>query len=54
MPYSAEQYEANKERIKAAQKRYYECTHAARLEYQKRYDGKGPNSYSQEKYENRT
>ncbi|KAL3657124.1 hypothetical protein V7S43_017918 [Phytophthora oleae] len=40
MAYSPEQYQANKERIKAAQKRYYQRTREARLSYQKRYDNK--------------
>ncbi|KAG3054494.1 hypothetical protein PI125_g25853 [Phytophthora idaei] len=40
MAYSAEQYQANKERIKAAQKRYYQRTRDARLSYQKGYGGK--------------
>ncbi|ETP54879.1 hypothetical protein F442_00493 [Phytophthora nicotianae P10297] len=38
--YSPEQYQANKERIKAAQKRYYQRTREARLSYQKGYDDK--------------
>ncbi|KAJ8516321.1 hypothetical protein ON010_g18459 [Phytophthora cinnamomi] len=40
MANSPEQYQANKERIKAAQKRYYERTREARLAYQKGYDDK--------------
>ncbi|KAL7688831.1 hypothetical protein Plhal304r1_c018g0065581 [Plasmopara halstedii] len=40
MAYSPEQYLANKERIKAAQKRYYQRTRDARLSYQKSYDDK--------------
>ncbi|KAG3143052.1 hypothetical protein PI126_g14781 [Phytophthora idaei] len=40
MVYSPEQYQANKERIKAAQKRYYQRTRDARLSYQKSYDDK--------------
>ncbi|KAG2761797.1 hypothetical protein Pcac1_g20577 [Phytophthora cactorum] len=40
MAYSPEQYLANKERIKAAQKRYYQRTREARLTYQKSYDDK--------------
>ncbi|KAL7682751.1 hypothetical protein Plhal304r1_c046g0126881 [Plasmopara halstedii] len=35
MTYSPEQYQANKERINAAQKRYYQRTRDARLSYQK-------------------
>ncbi|EGZ11129.1 hypothetical protein PHYSODRAFT_520637 [Phytophthora sojae] len=35
MAYSPEQYQASKERIKAAQKRYYQRTREARLSYQK-------------------
>ncbi|KAG3132689.1 hypothetical protein PC128_g26449 [Phytophthora cactorum] len=40
MAYSPQQYLANKERIKAAQKRYYQRTREARLSYQKGYDDK--------------
>ncbi|KAG2971560.1 hypothetical protein PC123_g26808 [Phytophthora cactorum] len=40
MAYSPEQYQANKERIDAAQKRYYQRTREARLSYQKSYDDK--------------
>ncbi|KAG2875358.1 hypothetical protein PC110_g2613 [Phytophthora cactorum] len=40
MAYSPEQYQANKERIDAAQKRYYQRTRKARLSYQKSYDDK--------------
>ncbi|KAG2911908.1 hypothetical protein PC116_g20489 [Phytophthora cactorum] len=40
MAYSPEHYLANKERIKAAQKRYYQRTRDARLSYQKFYDDK--------------
>ncbi|KAG1700693.1 hypothetical protein DVH05_011552 [Phytophthora capsici] len=40
MAYSPQQYLANKERIKAAQKRYYQRTRETRLSYQKSYDGK--------------
>ncbi|KAG2807439.1 hypothetical protein PC113_g24050 [Phytophthora cactorum] len=40
MAYSPEQYQANKERIKAAQKRYYQRTRDARLSYEKSYDDK--------------
>ncbi|EGZ17268.1 hypothetical protein PHYSODRAFT_499030 [Phytophthora sojae] len=40
MTYSPEQYQASKERIKAAQKRYYQRTREARLSYQKDYDDK--------------
>ncbi|KAL7993913.1 hypothetical protein Plhal703r1_c39g0136121 [Plasmopara halstedii] len=40
MAYSSEQYLANKERIKAAQKRYYQRTRETRLSYQKSYDDK--------------
>ncbi|KAG3067092.1 hypothetical protein PI124_g17575 [Phytophthora idaei] len=40
MTYSPDQYLANKERIKAAQKRYYQRTREARLNYQKGYDEK--------------
>ncbi|KAJ8577033.1 hypothetical protein ON010_g2169 [Phytophthora cinnamomi] len=40
MAYSPEQYQASKERIKAAQKRYYQRTREARLSYQKDYDDK--------------
>ncbi|EGZ11068.1 hypothetical protein PHYSODRAFT_518892 [Phytophthora sojae] len=40
MAYSPEQYQASKERIKAAQKRYYQRTRDARLSYQKSYDDK--------------
>ncbi|KAG3088963.1 hypothetical protein PI124_g24266 [Phytophthora idaei] len=38
MAYSPQQYQANKERIKAARKRYYQRTREARLSYQKGYD----------------
>ncbi|EGZ24101.1 hypothetical protein PHYSODRAFT_479701 [Phytophthora sojae] len=40
MAYSPEQYQASKERIKAAQKRYYQRTREARLSYQKDNDDK--------------
>ncbi|POM60339.1 Crinkler (CRN) family protein [Phytophthora palmivora] len=40
MTYSPEEYLANKERIKAPQKRYYQRTREARLSYQNRYDDK--------------
>ncbi|KAJ8533468.1 hypothetical protein ON010_g13784 [Phytophthora cinnamomi] len=40
MAYSPDQYQANKERINAAQKRYYQRTREARLSYQKSYDDK--------------
>ncbi|KAK1929369.1 hypothetical protein P3T76_015121 [Phytophthora citrophthora] len=40
MAYSPEQYLANKERIIAAQKRYYQRTREARLSYQMGYDDK--------------
>ncbi|EGZ28979.1 hypothetical protein PHYSODRAFT_475525 [Phytophthora sojae] len=40
MAYSPEQYQASKERIKAAQKRYYQRTRDARLSYQKSNDDK--------------
>ncbi|KAG4036609.1 hypothetical protein PC123_g27822 [Phytophthora cactorum] len=40
MAYSPQQYLANKERIKAVQKRYYQRTREARLSYQKGYDDK--------------
>ncbi|KAG2984736.1 hypothetical protein PC119_g20328 [Phytophthora cactorum] len=40
MAYSPQQYLANNERIKAAQKRYYQRTREARLSYQKGYDDK--------------
>ncbi|KAL7692014.1 hypothetical protein Plhal304r1_c007g0026711 [Plasmopara halstedii] len=40
MAYSPQQYLANKERIKAAQKRYYQRTRGERLSYQKSYDDK--------------
>ncbi|KAG2789462.1 hypothetical protein PC116_g30117 [Phytophthora cactorum] len=40
MAYSPQQYLANKERIKAAQKRYYQRIREARLSYQKGYDDK--------------
>jgi len=40
MAYSPDQYLANKARIKAAQKRYYQRTRDARLGYQKEYDDK--------------
>ncbi|KAG4222955.1 hypothetical protein PC116_g28571 [Phytophthora cactorum] len=40
MAYSPEQYLANKERIKAAQKCYYQRTRDARLSYQKSYGDK--------------
>ncbi|KAK1935752.1 hypothetical protein P3T76_010447 [Phytophthora citrophthora] len=40
MAYSSEQYQANKERINAAQKRYYQRTREARLSHQKSYDDK--------------
>ncbi|KAG2960489.1 hypothetical protein PC118_g22489 [Phytophthora cactorum] len=40
MAYSPQEYLANKERIKAAQKRYYQRTREARLSYQKGYDDK--------------
>ena len=40
MTYSPEQYLANKERIKEAQKRYYQRTRETRLNYQKGYDDK--------------
>ncbi|EGZ04748.1 hypothetical protein PHYSODRAFT_535825 [Phytophthora sojae] len=38
MTYSPEQYQASKERIKAAQKRYYQRTREARLSYQKDFE----------------
>ncbi|EGZ05332.1 hypothetical protein PHYSODRAFT_534295 [Phytophthora sojae] len=38
MTYSPEQYQANKERIKAAQKRYYLKTRETRIAKQKEYD----------------
>ncbi|KAG2782789.1 hypothetical protein PC129_g20718 [Phytophthora cactorum] len=40
MAYSPEQYQANKERIKAAQKRYYQRTRETSLAKQKEYDDK--------------
>ncbi|OWZ07031.1 hypothetical protein PHMEG_00020631 [Phytophthora megakarya] len=38
MTYSPERYQANKEAIKAAQKRYYQKTRETRLAKQKAYD----------------
>ncbi|KAG2797087.1 hypothetical protein PC113_g24378 [Phytophthora cactorum] len=40
MAYSPEQYQTNKERIKAAQKRYNQRTRETRLGKQKEYDDK--------------
>ncbi|EGZ09423.1 hypothetical protein PHYSODRAFT_522168 [Phytophthora sojae] len=40
MTYSHEKYQANKERIKAAQKRYYLKTRETRIAKQKEYDDK--------------
>ncbi|EEY62583.1 uncharacterized protein PITG_14348 [Phytophthora infestans T30-4] len=40
MTYTPEQYQLHKERIRAAQKRYYLKTRETRLAYQKGYDDK--------------
>ncbi|KAJ8577590.1 hypothetical protein ON010_g1616 [Phytophthora cinnamomi] len=49
MAYSPEQYQANKDRIKAAQKRYYERKREARLACQKGYDDKNRENIRQRK-----
>ncbi|KAL7692908.1 hypothetical protein Plhal304r1_c005g0020181 [Plasmopara halstedii] len=54
MTYSPEQYQANKERINAAQKRYYQRTRDARLSYQKSYDDKNRDQIRARKRKPRT
>ncbi|KAG2949564.1 hypothetical protein PC118_g11524 [Phytophthora cactorum] len=54
MAYSPQQYLANKERIKAAQKRYYQRTREARLSYQKGYDDKNRDQIRARKRKPRT
>ncbi|POM59531.1 hypothetical protein PHPALM_31724 [Phytophthora palmivora] len=50
MAYSTEQYQANKEHIKAAQTRYYQLTREARLSYQKGYQYSADQKYKNDGY----